>query len=395
MLSAINLTNFRGYSELSLDLEGPLTILVGDNAQGKTNFLRALEVLGLGDSRELAGPDLIRFGASQGRIEGCVERAGLRERLLAGLSTRGARLFVNGKAVTRPRWVGRLPVLFVGPEDRSHVTGPPAARRALLDELLEQCEPAYLSALREYRRALRQRNRALAQGVVAHPEEIEIWEEPLARAGGILLSSREQALAALAPRTQAWYRELAGDGHPVRGPAVGGDLVIAYQTEMSRPAGRGSPETWSDALRAAYASARERERAWGSTLVGPHRDDVAISLRGRALKGIGSAGEIWNAIVALALSFAEHLGQQCGSLPLLLLDDVLSVLDPSHGDRLLGVVQGLPQVFLTTTQCPAGVGASAVVYEVRRHQLARLEPKRTVTALWEEEKRSRDLFVRC
>ncbi len=387
MLSAIKLVNFRGYEELNLSLEGRLMVLVGDNAQGKTNFLRAVEVLGLGDSRGLKGEELIRFGASYGTVEGHVQRNGYHECLLAGLSGRGARLSLNGKVVSRPRWVGRLPVLFIGPEDRDQVTGPPSARRALLDELLEQCEPAYLTALREYRRALRQRNRALA-GLETQLEEIEIWEEPLARAGGILLSSRVRALSALAPRAKAWHRELLGLDSTRH---AAGDLAVSYQTNVTCPSAGASPEAWGEAFREALVAARERERAWGTTLVGPHRDEVAITLNGHILKGAGSSGEIWSAILALTLASAEHLGQQLGSLPLLLLDDVLTALDASRRDRLLGVLKGLPQALLTAIQCPVGVVTQSV-YEVRQHRLTRLAQD-SVTPAWES--RDRDLYVQC
>lgn len=360
ILTRVELTDFRGYSRAEVALEGSLTVLVGDNAQGKTNFLRSVELLGLGETREY-GASPVRFGAEEALVEGeGLGEGGVRERFAAVVPQRGgAKLALNGKRVQRAKWVGRLPVLFVGPEDRDQVTGPPSARRALLDELLEQCEPAYLVAVREYRRALRQRNRALERPD-ATAEEVEIWEEPLALHGGCIVYHRLRALEALAPRAGAWYGKLAGAPVP---------LDLAYHGSLES-APTGGIESCVRALRDAYAGNRDRDRAGGTTATGPHRDEVVISLDGRALKGWGSSGEIWTAVLALALASAERLGERLGHLPLLLLDDVLTWLDERRAARLLAVLCGLPQAILTATKVPDGVAAGAV-FEVAAHRLSR------------------------
>ena len=362
ILERVSITDFRGYARLSLELGGSLTVLTGGNAQGKTNLLRAVEWLGFGDAREPASSQ-VRFGASRALVEGGTEDGGVRERLAVALAAGGGtRRALNGKSVPRSRWAGRLPVLFMGPEDREQVTGPPSARRALLDELLEQCEPAYLKAMSAYRRALRQRNRALERPD-ALPEEIEIWEEPLAAEGGVILFHRRRVLAVLSPRAAAWCRELAGSGS---------ELSVEYMSGLDT-GGSASPEECSRALREALACARERERAAGVTSVGPHRDEVGIGLDGHALKGAGSSGEIWTAILALTLASAEHLGERLGRLPLLLMDDVLTWLDDARQGRLLAVLAGMPQVLLAATHVPAGVPAREV-YVVRDHVLVRTAP---------------------
>jgi DNA replication and repair protein RecF len=399
ILASLALGDFRGYADLRVDLDERLTVLVGGNAQGKTNFLRAVEVLGMGDAGGMASDEIVRHGAAHGAIDGCLNRDGMAVKLRASLSAGEGtvRLSLNGKAVTRPRWVGRLPVLFVGPEDRSQVTGPPSARRALLDELLEQCEPKYLAALREYRRALRQRNRALSRPETP-PEEIEIWEEPLARSGGVLLAHRVRALAALAPRAVAWHRELAGGAVDRRDADK--ELSVQYVSSVECPAAGAGDEEWGSALLGAFAASRDRERAFGSTITGPHRDEVSIALAGRALKGSGSSGEIWSAILALAFASAEYLGQRLGFLPLMLLDDVLSALDRTRQDRLLGMLHGLPQALLTTTHVAAtdALGVASAVYQVRQHRLVRLgrqAPSASASkgSTWEHEDRA--LCARC
>jgi DNA replication and repair protein RecF len=389
-LASLKLACFRGYESASLDLGPGLTLFVGDNAQGKTNLLHAAEVLGLGaPGAEAAAGDLVRWGAEAGSIEGrlATDEGVAPVRLVVGLGRSGLRLSLNGKTAARPRWIGLCPVLFVGPEDRDQVTGPPSARRALLDELLEQGEPRYLAALREYRRALRQRNRALGDQGSADGE-IEIWEEPMARAGGVLLAHRVRALDQLGPRAAAWHLELAG-GDPDRG------LGLAYQSGVAAPAGNGS-EAWGAALADALAAGRLRDRAVGTTLTGPHRDEVAIALAGHPLKGAGSSGEIWTAILALALASAESLGARLGRLPVLLLDDVLAALDRTRCDRLLGIAASLPQVLLTATAIPPSAGASAAAtWHVRGHALERLSDGREQERPWRNDTDARELLARC
>jgi len=361
VLGGVRLTDFRGYAALNVELPGRLAVLWGENAQGKTNFLRAVELLGLGES-PVAPESLVRHGAAMALVEGMV--AGARGAAESGaaagriaVAVEGGRLKLRagGKPVTRGRWVGRLPVLFVGPEDREKVAGPPSARRDLLDELLEQCEPPYLAALREYRQALRQRNRALENGE-STDGEIEIWEEPLARAGGVIVASRARATTALAPLATAWHRELAGGRR---------ELSVSYLCGLGADAPGGARGAEA-ALREAYATGRERDRTAGTTLTGPHRDDVEISCDGHALKSTGSSGEIWTAIIALAFASAELMGSALGNLPVLLLDDCAASLDTGRRERLFSLLAGLPQAILTTTT-PTMAGPGREVFEVRQH----------------------------
>ncbi len=358
-LSSLKLTNFRGYASLGLTLSSGLATLVGDNAQGKTNLLRAVELLGLGRaSTEVTGDgDLVRFGEIAGSVEGVIGDGATR--MLAGISARGVGLKINGKAVSRPRWMGRLPVLFVGPSDRSQVEGPPAARRDVVDELLEQSEPSYLAALREYRGALRQRNRALSEPN-SSDAQLEIWEEPMSRAGGQILARRSALVSEVAPRAAAWHAELAGAGT--------GTLALAYCSTVAAPGGStGCADAcaWSAALAETFTSGRDRDRMMGTTLTGPHRDDVAIALGDRTVKGTGSSGEVWTAVLAFALAGAETLAGRLGGFPVLLLDDVLAALDDTRRLRLLSVVGGFPQALLTTTAVPAGYTGN--VLAVRNH----------------------------
>jgi len=178
--------------------------------------------------------------------------------------------------------------------------------------------------------------------------------------GGILVHHRLRVLSALSPRAGAWYHQLAGKA---------GEFGLAYRGTVVAP-DAASPTVCARVLREAWANDRPRDKAVGTTSVGPHRDDVDISLGGRALKGMGSSGEIWTAVLSLSLASAEYLGERLGHLPLLLLDDVLTWLDPARSRRVLEVLAGMPQVILTTTRLPEGVPAKTV-FEVKEHTILR------------------------
>lgn len=391
-LASLRLANFRGYADVCVPMEARLTVLAGGNAQGKTNFLRAVQVLGLGDGRS-GGAEQVRFGESQGAVEGRVLYGNHEDRMAVTMGRSGsARLILNGKQVSRPRWVGRLPVLFVGPADREKVTGPPSARRALLDDLLEQGSPAYLAARKNYQRALRQRNRALSDPGAA-PEAVEIWEEPLARHGGVMAAHRVAALSALSPRADAWHGELGGRSAK--------SLSLNYESgawkpEEGRKAGERSvqptsPAEWERLLRERFAGLRERERAAGTSLAGPHRDEVGISLEGHLLRETGSSGEIWTAILSLVFSSAEYLGQKLGAFPLLLLDDVLAALDSPRSARLLAILEQYdPQAVLATAQPVPRHGGRT--YRVEGHRITFSEDFAIGEKAWPEE--DQEVFAR-
>ncbi len=389
VLSSLRLSDFRGYETLRIKLGVRLTVLTGGNAQGKTNFLRSVQTLGLGDARE-AGAEQVRFGRDVGVIEGDVLCGGAEERLLVSITRSGAaRLSINGKAASRPRWVGRLPVLFVGPGDRDRVMGPPAARRAVLDELLEQIDPAYLAARRGYQRALRQRNRALTAPRF-DTETVAIWEDALAKHGAVLAAGRMSALSALGPQVNAWHREL--------GEGADKGLALNYLSGASRrESSGGDPDSgsisaWERLLRARFAEMRERERAAGTTLVGPHRDEVQVQLAGHALRETGSSGEIWTAILAQVLASAEYLGEKLGRFPLLLLDDVMATLDRKRSERLLAVLSRYdPQSVITTTD-EVAEGYAKETFTVADHALARLDGPGLKERTWQP--KSRVLYAR-
>jgi DNA replication and repair protein RecF len=254
----------------------------------------------------------------------------------------GQRKRVRVNAVPR-RAAGLLGVLRVvvfAPEEMLLVSGSPSLRRAAIDQLAGQRSAAYLRHLSTYGRALQQRNgllRAIREEQAGR-DELRFWNETLVESGGAIVAERLALLQALSAPLAAAHREIAPE------EAVDG-LVLRYETNAPTAAG----ETPRDALARRLIETAEKEVWNGTTLVGPHRDDIAFDLGGRDLAGFGSRGQQRTAILAFKLAELDLLTELDGRPPLLLLDDVFSELDPARRGHLVRRISALPQAFVTTT----------------------------------------------
>ncbi len=348
LLAALSLTGFRSYERLEARWAPEGALLWGENGTGKTNLLEAIHLLAVGRShrtlndRELVsvGEDALRArGAGESAIEGPVEvEIGFR----AGEPKRA---WVNGKEEGRlSSIVGRLGAVMVAPEDLEIPRGAPERRRRFLDQLLCQMRPTHMAALQAYGKALRQRNRALREardggGVSGgYSSELEgrgpaavaaAWDGPLVEWGARVRAGRASLVARLSVLAADRYREVSG-----RDEAL----------EVGYPAGGSAEELAAAVARAAPAEARR-----GTTLVGPHRDDLALALDGKDLRAYGSRGQQRAAAFALRLAAAAIFREERGEAPILLLDDVFAELDPGRADRLAALVAGTAQVFATAT----------------------------------------------
>lgn len=341
------LSNFRNYRDLALELSPRVNAFVGANGQGKTNLLEALHVLATGRSPRgardaelvLAGESALRIWARVERAEGPVEID-----LRIGPSVR-RQLRLNGLPHRRMTdLVGRLAVVFFGPDDLLLLKGPPSGRRRFLDILLSQVSPAYLHHLQRFSRALAQRNRLLRQVQAgrAPRDEIEAWEEPLVESGAEITVRRVRAVSALAPVAAEQHRLISGGTE---------ELEVAYAPavlEVDRAAADGPPAV-GRILRHELERRRGEEIARAVTLVGPHRDDVALRIGGSDARAFASQGQQRTAVLALKLAELAYMRQVLGEPPVLLLDDVVSELDPDRRRHLLRAVDGGVQVLLTST----------------------------------------------
>jgi len=248
------------------------------------------------------------------------------------------RIVVNGVPRRPPTLSEYLRVVLFAPEEMLLVVGPPALRRAALDTLTAPHDAMYQSNQTTYGHALQQRNsllRAIREGE-ADRSQLRYWDEPLLVSGAALVAARLSMLEVLADPLAEAHREIA--------PAEG-RLTVTYATNSPLLA-RESPR---DALARRLAETAEKEVWNGTTLVGPHRDDLSFSLDGRELTTFASRGQQRTAILALKLAELDLLSSLDGRPPLLLLDDVFSELDPIRRGHLVRRIAELPQAFITTT----------------------------------------------
>jgi len=375
-LQTLRLTDLRSYAELEVGF-GPGPHLVwGPNAAGKTSLLEAMVLLARGGShRTTADAELIRWGADVTRIEGRagtdeIDVAVVRPGSAAAATGARKRIRVNGVARRVAALAERLRVVLFAPEDMLLVAGSPSLRRATIDQLASTLLPGYAAGLATYARALQQRNgllRAIREETAAR-EELRYWDRPFLDAGGAVVAGRHELLARLARPLAAAHREIA----PEEGEA--GALELEYVTNAPLdPA-----ETPRDALERRLGETAEKEIWNGTTLIGPHRDDVAFVTSGRDLSEFASRGQQRTAILALKLAELDLVHERDGRPPLLLLDDVFSELDPARRAHLVRRIADLPQAFVTTTtldDLDPALRAIATSWEVRADQAgARLAP---------------------
>jgi DNA replication and repair protein RecF len=350
----LELVDFRAYASVSVGfLEGP-NVLVGRNAQGKTNVLEAVNYLATGTSHRTSsdGP-LVRSGREAAIIRARARSdAGRELRVEYELRPGGrSRARVGGQAQQRAREaIGVIRTVLFAPEDTQLVRGDPSDRRRFLDDLLTQRRPAYHAARQEYDRVLRQRNALLrtARGRSVPPAStLDTWTDALVAAGSAVLAARIAAVHALSgPTARAYADLLAGDA----GPSA--RVQLDYQLSTGRTVrgdpGQGVPDPSELAaeLRAGLDERLSAEVERGVTLVGPHRDDLLLTLSDLPAKGFASHGETWSLVLALRLASREVLFE-VGDEPVVLLDDVFAELDEERRRRLAAHCDRFGQVLVT------------------------------------------------
>jgi DNA replication and repair protein RecF len=366
MLNQLNLTDLRSYATLDARFGAGPQLVWGPNAAGKTSLLEAMVLLARGGShRTTTDAELIRWGADVARVEGhagqdAVEVALVRPGSIAAAGGARKRIRVNGVARRATALVEKLRVVLFAPEDMLLVVGSPSLRRAVVDQLASSLFPSYAADLATYGRALQQRNGLLRaiRDETASRDELRYWDVPFLDTGGAVIAARHRLLARLEAPLAAAHAEIAPE------EALAGALGLEYVTNA--PAG--PDETPRDALARRLAETAEKELWNGTTLVGPHRDDVAFAMAGRDLSAFASRGQQRTAILALKLAELDLVTATDGRPPLLLLDDVFSELDPARRAHLVRRIAALPQAFVTTTtleDLDPALRAIATPWEVR------------------------------
>ncbi len=313
--------------------------------------------------RTSADGELVRWGAALARIEGTVGADVVGVAIVRSGASGAAgrkRIRVNGLARRATGLAGLLRVVVFAPEDMLLIAGSPSLRRAAIDQLAASGSPVYADALATYGRALLQRNsllRAIREDGASR-DELHFWDGAFLDSGALIVAERRRLLGMLAEPLAAAHAEIAPD------EAAGARLTLTYSTNAPAQPG----ESVRDALARRLMETADKEVWNGSTLVGPHRDDLAFELAGRDLASFASRGQQRTAILALKLAELDFLTELDGRPPLLLLDDVFSELDPDRRSHLVRRIEALPQAFVTTTtldDLDPALRAIARTWEVR------------------------------
>lgn len=375
----LSLTNFRNYRRQDLDLPRGPVLLLGDNAQGKSNLLEAAFLLATTRS-ERAGTegDLVHWDALDepqpvARVAAQVERADgtLDLEVIIVARPRGPRaervpaskrLRVNGVPKRQADMVGQLTAVLFTTGDMELISGAPAERRRYLDVMLCQLEPSYLRASQRYNKVVTQRNALLRriQDGAANAGELDFWDEELAKEGAVIVSQRAAAADALAVPARDAHRRLSAGTE---------ELAIAYQPRLEawRPSLGKRSGALAASLQEALAAGRRRDIGAGMTLTGPHRDDLTVALDGVTASSFASRGQQRTAALALRLAEARLMADRKGELPVVLLDDVLSELDEGRRHAVLESLDDWDQLLITSADADRfaeGLPAAAAVFRV-------------------------------
>ena len=333
-LSWAELRDFRNHGTTRIEeIPSGLVVAVGPNGEGKTNLLEGLAFLFfLTSPRTSTTEPVVRRGAEAAYVRGEIE--GLQGKVLVEVEipSRGAnRAQVNRSPIRRRRDLRRqVRAVYFGPDDLMVVIGDPSRRREFLDEAVRGLWPLKESAITAYERVVRQRNRLLKdwEGRSA-PAGLETWDAELIATGSALMRLRADAAAALAPTAEEEYLHLAGYG-----------LTCEYA-----PSVVGEPV--EEAFERRLAERRNDELVRRTTLVGPHRDDLALAVRDLGARSFASHGESWAAALCLRLGLAAAIGKEIGELPVLVLDDPFSALDPRRQLQVAERLVERGQVFVS------------------------------------------------
>jgi DNA replication and repair protein RecF len=356
----LTLVDFRSYAEVDLTLEPGATAFIGRNGQGKTNLVEAIDYLArLSSHRVAADAPLVRAGAERALVRAAVVRDGRQAILEVEIHPgRSNRARVNRADLPRAREiVGLVRTVIFAPDDLALVKGDPSGRRAFLDDLLVMRTPRLSGVRADYERILKQRNSLLKTAGTARRgstsqesalSTLGVWDAHLARTGAELMAARLRLVAELRPHVGHAYATVA------RG-ASSDDSGMDYQPSLSLEGldhydGRVEPDELTARLLAELDVRRNDELDRGVSLVGPHRDELLLSLgngeQRLPVRGYASHGESWSFALALRLASYDLLRSD-GDDPILILDDVFAELDTERRSQLAELVAGAEQVLVT------------------------------------------------
>lgn len=344
ILHDITLRNFRSYSEASYEFEEGVNIIVGPNASGKTNLLESVHCICFGKGLRGSDTGMIRHGEEWLRLEahaGDNARSFILEKDTI-TSRSKKKISINSTQLKRMKFESMIPVVVFQPDDMRLTSGSPERRRDYVDKLLTQLSPTYKTDLLAYERVLKQRNYALKNRNSNAPEMFA-WNLQLAHRGEKITKQRREVIEDFNNLIKATYSTMAGGEFNVE---------LTYISQFSS-------DNYSEKLLMALEKNASLDLDRGSTSVGPHRDDVGITINGKNMKDVASRGENRTLVLALKIIELEMLEEIHGKKPLLLLDDVFSELDGLRRKMLTRQLEGRQSILTTTNADVINYKASA------------------------------------
>lgn len=344
-LKKLSLQDYRNYEQFELTTDRVVNLFVGLNAQGKTNLLESIFVLALTKShRTSQDKELIGWEKQQAVIYGEVDKKYGACKLQLQISQQGKKAKINGLEQKKlSGFVGAMNVVMFAPEDLEIVKGAPGVRRRFLDMEIGQVHPGYLHDLTQYQKVLAQRNNFLKQnggpGASKHNALLDVWNEQLATFGVKMMKKRQSFIEKL----QRWAEAIHG------GITNGQESIrIVYKPSFGTSAFEDEPILF-DQFMVKLNEVRDQELRRGTTLAGPHRDDMLFFINDKEAQTFGSQGQQRTTALSVKLAELELMNEEVGEYPILLLDDVLSELDRNRQTQLIETIQDKVQTFITTT----------------------------------------------
>ncbi|MBQ9326994.1 MAG: DNA replication/repair protein RecF [Solobacterium sp.] len=336
IVTELKLRNFRNYESAGITLSPGINYLSGDNAQGKTNLLESLVYLSLTRSFRIGDDSLLIRNGSEFANLACTVRETRDIRLEAVIHSNGKTLSVNRRPVSKTsEFIGILNTVLFSPDDLTIYTDAPRDRRRLLDQEITKVSSGYLSALKNYRNLLKDRNSLLKQ---FHPDEayLEVLEERLVKESIPLIEQRTAFINSINQTLPGYYRMLSGEE---------ASAVLLYHCCIERK----NPQ---EELRILYKETRQRDIEFHSTGSGIHREDISFSLHGQNVINSASQGQKRMMMLAFKLAIMNYIETISKQKAVLLLDDVLSELDRERQMKLMNLIKGPYQCVITGTELP-------------------------------------------
>lgn len=343
-IEELSLENYRNYKQIDLSFQNKVNVFVGENAQGKTNVMEAIYVLGLAKSHRTSNDkDLIRWDEDYAKIEARIQKRNGSVPLQLTISKKGKKAKFNHIEQKKlSQYVGNMNVVMFAPEDLHLVKGSPQVRRRFIDMEIGQVSPVYLHDIGQYHKILQQRNQYLKQLQTKKQTDhtfLEVLTEQFMEVAVKIVQKRFEFIKLL----ESWALPIHS------GITRGGEtLSILYKPSLDV-----SEEFDSSKMITIFENqletVKQREIDRGVSLVGPHRDDIQFGVNGRDVQTFGSQGQQRTTALSVKLAEIELIYSEIGEYPILLLDDVLSELDDYRQSHLLHTIKDKVQTFVTTT----------------------------------------------